>query len=61
MAPPPRDPPQRLHAVLVGLDEELLPALARDVQPAAIVVDDPGVEPRPAHAGLLKEEHVWLF
>lgn len=46
--------PHGLDAVLVGLDEEVLPALPRHVHPAAVVVDDAGVQPRPAHAGLLR-------
>lgn len=46
--------PHGLDAVLVGLDEEVLPALPRHVHPAAVVVDDAGVQSRPAHAGLLR-------
>lgn len=48
--------PHGLDAVLVGLDEEVLPALPRHVHPAAVVVDDAGVQSRPAHAGLLRVE-----
>lgn len=51
--------PNRLDPVFVGFDEEILPALSRDVQPASSVVDDSGMDPGSADAGLL--EHKMLF
>lgn len=45
--------PHWLDAVLVGFDEEILPALPRHVHPAAVVVDDARMQSGSANAGLL--------
>jgi hypothetical protein len=45
--------PERLNSILVGLDEEVLPALSGDIQPSSIRIYHSRVEASTADTGLL--------